>query len=67
MDCVPSLRSLRSLLAPLALPPRRWKEWYSHIDNTAALERRIREWGEVTHFRQMAQFDINDEVADNLM
>lgn len=29
---------------------KEWREWYPNVDNLSALERRIREFGSVTHF-----------------
>lgn len=36
-----------------------WKEWYPHIDDTSAFERRIREFGKVTEFKQLEARDVN--------
>lgn len=35
-----------------------WREWYPNIDNKQALERRIREFGEVIHFQRMEERDV---------
>lgn len=29
---------------------REWKDWYPNVEDKSALERRIREFGKVTHF-----------------
>lgn len=36
-----------------------WKEWYPNIDDVSAFERRIREFGTVTEFKKLEQYDVN--------
>lgn len=77
MVCVPPpLRSLRSLLAPLALRLtillsnyllyNRWEDWYPGVNDTKkALDRRIKEWctdhGRLQHF--MKEGEQQDEIV----
>lgn len=46
-----------------------WKDWYPNIDDTSAFERRISEWGKVTRFRKLAQWDAAEVMnhAEQIM
>lgn len=35
-----------------------WQEWYPHIDDRSAFERRVREFGKVTEFKKLAERDV---------
>lgn len=36
-----------------------WTDWYPGIDDTSAFERRIKEFGNITHFKKLETRDVN--------